>query len=198
MNGRLYRHPTDKVIGGLAAGMGAWLGIDPTIVRIAWVLLAIFTTGVVLVIYVVLLFVVPLAPPGWTPPPGRPVAGGGQPGWGQPGWGQPSGQPGAQPGAPTGWGESAGQPGSAATGQPGAAPGAAPGGWRAPSDGWSPDTIAGGNGGIIAGVILIALGAWFLVDRYLTIDWSLLWPVMLMLGGIGIIVAVSRRAGPPG
>ncbi|HEY3335027.1 MAG TPA: PspC domain-containing protein [Candidatus Limnocylindrales bacterium] len=177
MNGRLYRHPTDKVIGGVAAGIGAWMGIDPTIVRIAWVLLAIFTSGVFLVIYVVMLFVVPLAPAGWTPPEGRPLAGGG------PGWGQPGGQT----GVPPGWSQAGTNP-----------PGAGSGGWQAPGGGWSPDTGVGGNAGIIAGVILIALGAWFLVDRYLELDWSLLWPVMLMLGGIGIIVAVSRRTGPPG
>ena len=182
MNGTLYRHPTDKVIGGLAAGIGAWMGIDPTIVRIAWVLLAIFTSGVFLVIYIVLLFVVPLAPAGWTPPATRP---GGGSSWGS------QGQPGAQPGAQPGWG----QPGG---GQPGAPPpGSAPGGWQAPEGGWSTDSIAGGNAGIIAGVILIALGAWFLVDQYLHIDWSLLWPAMLMLGGIGIIVAVARRGRPP-
>jgi phage shock protein C len=182
MNGPLYRHPTDKVIGGLAAGMGAWLGIDTAIVRIAWVLLAIFTSGVFLVIYVLLLFLVPLAPPGWAPPTGRPISGGGVPGWRQPapqpGWGRPpaSGPDAAPPGQPT----------------------AATGGWQPPGDGWSPGSIAGGNGGLLAGVVLIALGAWFLVDRYVTIDWSLLLPVMLMLGGIGIIVAVARRPKPPG
>ena len=40
---RLYRHPTDKVIGGVAAGLGVWMNVDPTIVRIVWVLLAFFT-----------------------------------------------------------------------------------------------------------------------------------------------------------
>ena len=182
MNGQLYRHPTDKVIGGVAAGIGAWMSIDATIVRIAFVLLAIFTTGVFLLVYVVLLFLIPLPPAGWVPPAGRPF-GGGSSGWGQPG----------QPGAP-GWG----QPGSDPTGAAGA-PGAGPGGWQAPPDGgWSPESLTGGNAGIIAGVILIALGVWFLVDRFISIDWSLLWPVMLMLGGVGIIVAVSRRTKPPG
>ncbi len=177
MNGRLYRHPTDKVIGGLAAGIGVWMGIDPTIVRIAWVLLAIFTSGVFLLIYVLLLFVVPLAPAGWAPPAAR-TGGGTATGW--------SGQ-GGQPGAGPGWGPpDAGQPGPQ------------PGGWQPPEGGWSPESVAGGNGGIIAGVILIALGAWFLIDRFIHIDWSLLWPVMLMLGGIGIIVAVARRSRPPG
>ena len=155
MNGPLYRHPTDKVIGGVAAGIGAWVGIDPVIVRVAWVLLTIFTTGVFLLVYVVLLFVVPLAPAGWSPPD-RPRSG------------------------------------------PTSSPGAAPGGWQAPGGGWSPEQITGGNAGLIAGVILIALGAWFLIDRFITIDWSLLLPVMLMLAGVGIIVAMTRRGGAPG
>jgi phage shock protein C len=164
MSGTLYRHPTDKVIGGVAAGVGAWMGIDPTIVRFAFVLLAIFTTGAFLLLYVLLLFIVPLPPAGWMPPGNRPLTG----------WGRPGAQPGAQSGAQ-------------------------PGGWQAPpGGGWSPESVTGGNAGIIAGVILIALGAWFLIDRYVSIDWSLLWPVILMVGGIGIIVAVSRRAGPPG
>ena len=72
---RLYRHPTDKVIGGVAAGLGVWMNVDPTIVRLAWVVLAIFTGGIFLVIYFVMLFVVPLPPQGWMPGPnpGGPV-----------------------------------------------------------------------------------------------------------------------------
>ncbi len=74
---RLYRHPTDKVIGGVAAGLGVWMNVDPTIVRLAWVVLAIFTGGIFLVIYFVMLFVVPLPPQGWVPGPnpGGPVPG---------------------------------------------------------------------------------------------------------------------------
>ena len=74
---RLYRHPTDKVIGGVAAGLGVWMNVDPTIVRLAWVVLAIFTGGIFLVIYFVMLFVVPLPPQGWMPGPnpGGPLPG---------------------------------------------------------------------------------------------------------------------------
>jgi hypothetical protein len=47
-------------------------------------------------------------------------------------------------------------------------------------------------------VILVLLGAWFLVDQYLDIDWTLLWPVFVMLGGVGLIVVAARRGRQPG
>ena len=138
-----------------------------------------------------MLFVVPLAPAGWTPPNGRPFAGGG------PGGGQGQGQPGwGQPGQGTaGWGPAGppGQPGQA--GQPGP-PGAAPGGWQPqPGQPWSPPSIDTGNAGIVAGAGLVILGVWFLVNQYIDIDidWSLLWPVVIMLGGIALIVMAARR-----
>ncbi|MDQ3810967.1 MAG: PspC domain-containing protein, partial [Chloroflexota bacterium] len=35
---RLYRSRTNRVVAGVAGGMADYLGIDPTIVRILWVL----------------------------------------------------------------------------------------------------------------------------------------------------------------
>ena len=35
---RLYRSRDDRVLAGVAGGMADYLGIDPTIVRILWVL----------------------------------------------------------------------------------------------------------------------------------------------------------------
>jgi phage shock protein C len=176
---RLYRHPTDKVIGGVAAGLGVWMNIDPTIVRLAWVLLAIFTGGVFLVIYIVMLFVVPLPPQGWMPSPGA---------------GTTRGVPG-EPTAPGGWQE----PPTPSAGWPDApAPSA---GWPqgpAPSGGWTPPAIGNGNAGIVGGVILVLLGAWFLIDQYVDIDWTLLWPVLVMLAGAALIVLAARRGRTPG
>lgn len=64
MGDRLYRSRRDRVIGGLAAGMGRGLGIDVTWVRIGWVVLAFATQGIAILVYVALLFVVPEAPEG--------------------------------------------------------------------------------------------------------------------------------------
>jgi phage shock protein PspC (stress-responsive transcriptional regulator) len=180
---RLYRHPTDKVIGGVAAGLGVWMNVDPTIVRIVWVLLAIFTGGVFLVIYIVMLFVVPLPPQGWVPGPDP----GGQP---------PAGVP--PQGGWTAWQSPAAPAAGSGTGPP-PDPGAASGGWQqqapAPGTGWTPPAIGNGNAGIVGGVILILLGAWFLVDQYVDIDWTLLWPVLVMLAGVALVVLAARRGG---
>jgi phage shock protein C len=51
----------------------------------------------------------------------------------------------------------------------------------------------GGNGAVIFGVILIVLGGWFLVDRYLNIDSALVLPaVLIVLGGVLVVGALAR------
>ncbi|MCF8303145.1 MAG: PspC domain-containing protein [Bacteroidales bacterium] len=55
---RLYRSVVDRVIGGVCAGIGDYLNIDPVIIRIIFVLLAIFGGGGV-IIYIVLWIVLP-------------------------------------------------------------------------------------------------------------------------------------------
>jgi phage shock protein PspC (stress-responsive transcriptional regulator) len=57
---RLHRLPEDGRIAGVCAGVAAYLGLDPTIVRVLFVLLA-FLTGTTLVIYLVLYLVLPEA-----------------------------------------------------------------------------------------------------------------------------------------
>ncbi|HET6204240.1 MAG TPA: PspC domain-containing protein [Planctomycetota bacterium] len=40
---RLYRAEKDRMIGGVCAGIGEALNVDPTLVRVAWVGIAILT-----------------------------------------------------------------------------------------------------------------------------------------------------------
>ena len=47
------------MIGGVAGGIGQQLGVDPTWVRIAWVVLAIATNGAAILVYLLLLWVIP-------------------------------------------------------------------------------------------------------------------------------------------
>lgn len=48
--------------------------------------------------------------------------------------------------------------------------------------------------GVVVGVGLVLLGAWFLVREYLPpIDWNLLWPVVLIGIGVLILVTSARR-----
>jgi phage shock protein PspC (stress-responsive transcriptional regulator) len=59
---RLYREPDDRRLAGVCAGLADYLGLDPTVVRVAAVVLA-FTTGVGLIGYVIAAVVVPKRPP---------------------------------------------------------------------------------------------------------------------------------------
>jgi phage shock protein PspC (stress-responsive transcriptional regulator) len=53
-----------------------------------------------------------------------------------------------------------------------------------------------GNGAMIFGLLLVLVGAWFLVDRYLNIDSALLFPaVLIVIGGALVIGALARSGG---
>lgn len=198
MDDRLYRSTTDRSLAGVCGGLAAWMGIDPSLIRIAWVLLSLMSGGVFVLLYIVLAIVVPDAPPGWAPR-GRLQGPGG---WAGPSWG-PGG-----PGAPSaGAGSGPNAPGGAWTG--GAWSGGTPGGgWTAPNAaGWTPPNPPvdgpaqgwdhrwrGNQASVIAGVVLIALGIWFLVRDYVPINWDLVWPVaVIVLGGL-LIWGAMRRA----
>lgn len=58
MNNRLYRSRTDSMIGGVCGGLGQYLGIDSTWVRLFFVLLAF--NGIGVLIYFLLWIIVPL------------------------------------------------------------------------------------------------------------------------------------------
>ncbi len=64
---RIMRSSTDRMVGGVCGGIGAYLGVDPTLVRIGFVLLTL--AGVSPLLYVILWVVLPLdtSPTGsWT------------------------------------------------------------------------------------------------------------------------------------
>lgn len=56
----LYRHPQDKMVGGICAGLGDYLNIDPVLVRIMWVGLTIGTAGAGLFAYAALWLLLPV------------------------------------------------------------------------------------------------------------------------------------------
>ncbi|HTX79948.1 MAG TPA: PspC domain-containing protein [Longilinea sp.] len=58
MNRRLYRSSSDIMLGGVCSGLGAYLNIDPILVRVFFVLLAL-TNGLGVFIYLVLWIIVP-------------------------------------------------------------------------------------------------------------------------------------------
>ena len=58
---KLMRSSTDKKIGGVCAGVADYFDLDPTIVRVVWLLL-VLCGGTGLIVYLVLWIILPLAP----------------------------------------------------------------------------------------------------------------------------------------
>ena len=58
---RLYRSKTDTMIGGVCAGLANYLNIDPTIVRLVFVLMLLLG-GHGLLVYLILWLVIPQEP----------------------------------------------------------------------------------------------------------------------------------------
>lgn len=56
---RLYRSSRDRKIAGICAGLAEYFGIDPTLMRVAWVVLAFLSAGLAILLYLVLIFVIP-------------------------------------------------------------------------------------------------------------------------------------------
>ncbi len=60
---KLYRSKTNKKISGVCAGIANYFNIDPTVVRVAWVIisaLTVFMLGVI--IYILCIFIIPEEP----------------------------------------------------------------------------------------------------------------------------------------
>ncbi len=56
----LYRHPKERMIGGICGGLGDSFNIDPTLVRILWVVLTLGTAGAGLFAYAALWLLLPV------------------------------------------------------------------------------------------------------------------------------------------
>lgn len=61
---KLYRSATDKQISGLCGGLGQWLGIDSTAVRLVAIIAVFFSVGTVVALYLIASLIVPKEPVG--------------------------------------------------------------------------------------------------------------------------------------
>ena len=64
MDNRLTRSHSDRMLTGVAGGMAEYFDIDPVIIRLLWVLGALFTGGLLLVVYFVMAIIMPSPPDG--------------------------------------------------------------------------------------------------------------------------------------
>ena len=58
---RLYRNQTNKVIAGVCSGLGEYLNVDTTVVRLVWILLTLLG-GAGIIAYIVACFIIPKKP----------------------------------------------------------------------------------------------------------------------------------------
>lgn len=61
---RLYRSRTDRKIFGVCGGLAEYFGMDPTLVRVLWVILSIFPGSVIggILVYLVCFLLIPEEP----------------------------------------------------------------------------------------------------------------------------------------
>ena len=171
---RLYRSRQDRMLAGVAGGLAESWDADPTVIRVLWALLVVFTGGVALLVYIVMAFVVP------DEDDARRTGA--------------FGAVGTAPAADIG-GASAGAP---AAGQGWTAPAtdqrAARREARAARRAAEPDS--GLPGAAIAGGILVIIRGFFLARLFLpSIDFDLVWPAVLIAIGVLLVVSALRRPG---
>jgi phage shock protein C len=65
---QLRRPTTDRMIAGVASGLGRYFNVDPTLVRVGFAVLAVITWGTALLAYPLMWFLIPEEPaqaPAW-------------------------------------------------------------------------------------------------------------------------------------
>jgi phage shock protein PspC (stress-responsive transcriptional regulator) len=197
VNDRLYRSRTDRMLAGVAGGLAEMWDADPSLVRIVWALLIVFTGGIALVVYIVMAIVVPEEPydemvyPGWPPSAGTgagPMTG--------------SAMPLSGDAAPSSAGEVPGPVG---------APAPTPTHWVTPGPmdrdarhaarearrAARAERTGGLSAGLIGGAFLVLLGLFFLAREWLPqIDFDWFWPLVLVALGVVLLLTAVRRDTP--
>ena len=58
---RLYRSGNDKILGGVCGGLGEYFGIDPTLIRLAWIIFSlVYGSGILA--YIIAWIIIPRNP----------------------------------------------------------------------------------------------------------------------------------------
>ena len=204
MNEHLYRSRDERVIAGVAGGLAERLDLDPSLVRILWLILVPLTGGFALLVYIVMAVVVPEEDRAWTPYTSAAPWTGTAPAVDPADTTTPSGsgQPvaPAQPIAPALPSWAASRPGSGAGFMP---QGMDRHAWRAQRRAERAAWRAGhrsGGGAFIAGGFLIILGVLFLINEYVpSFDAGRIWPLFLVgIGVLFLVAAFGRRQSGPG
>jgi phage shock protein PspC (stress-responsive transcriptional regulator) len=147
---------------GVAGGVAETVDADPSLIRVVWALLVFLTGGLALVVYIVMAIVVPERPEGMEP-------------------------------------NATGETASDGPATPAPVP---EGGWVAPDGSTVPMATSAAasparrghparrtNGGLVAGLVLILIGGFFLVRQVVpSVDLGFWWPIVAI--GLGILLII--------
>ena len=56
---KLYRSSTNKMIAGVCGGIGEYFSIDPTIIRLIWVVFTLLSVGIGILAYILAAIIIP-------------------------------------------------------------------------------------------------------------------------------------------
>jgi phage shock protein C len=56
---RLYRSKKDRILGGICAGLGEHLDVDPNIIRLIWVSVTLLSFGIGIIVYTLAWILIP-------------------------------------------------------------------------------------------------------------------------------------------
>jgi phage shock protein PspC (stress-responsive transcriptional regulator) len=56
---RLYRSKNDRILGGVCAGLGHHLDIDPNVIRLIWAAVTVLSFGVGVIVYILAWILIP-------------------------------------------------------------------------------------------------------------------------------------------
>jgi phage shock protein C len=184
---RLYRSH-DRMLAGVAGGMGEYLDVDPTLVRIGWIVVGFASAGLALIAYVLLAIVVPMSPyPQFSGMWQAPAA--------------PSGWPNPQPAPGGAWQAPASAPTVGATQASAWTNPPAGVSWQPQAPMWRASTAPrpasrGLGAAVIVGVVLVVIGVIALADAALPGIHAgvILGPAVLIALGAGLLAASVRRS----
>jgi phage shock protein PspC (stress-responsive transcriptional regulator) len=56
---RLYRSEKDRILGGVCAGLGEHLDVDPTVIRLIWAVVTVLSFGTGIIVYILAWIIIP-------------------------------------------------------------------------------------------------------------------------------------------
>jgi phage shock protein C len=170
--GGVLRRGPDRILGGVCAGLAAYFGVDPLLVRVVFVILALVPPSIGILLYLVLWFL--MEPPQGTPSTTRSVS-------------ERIRSMGDDIREDFRTGFSRSQESGAPHPDP------PPQGGREKSGRWGPP-FSRRPPGLWGGIILIVLGAYFLLTNlgiFNNVHWEIVWPVILI--ALGLLLLLRRR-----